>query len=366
MFRAKPIPVHRIWITFSWLIGITFLLQPNSFLHAQVTDANSVDSRLERWREIGKSNATKANAIASLLSPAQRQQARSLFADAFELNTEGNTEAARIAFERGLAIDPSSGQAEYYLAEALVRLNEPEKALPHYANAMTLAPNAMEGIKAEAALHQAVSVSLRNEAAARMAKDVEARRAAAKTAQAARDAEATQQAAIASQAAREAEANQAAANAVQAARDQEAKQAAAKAAQAANAERLAKSLELLKEANENIARTRAMRNLKCTGTIIAYFPGIFGKKEIPTENFVTNYIWDPTRREINGKPVTIIGSSMTYNYELIIDGKVFTHRTETFDLQATEVSSVILNPSSNINQRFEGKCESSPSAPSLQ
>jgi tetratricopeptide (TPR) repeat protein len=135
-------------------LALAFLVQSGLRTHAQSPATPSANATLETWRTYGNNAASKAHAAAATLTPAQRNQARSLFATAFDLGGGGNFDAAKIAFERGLAIDPSNGAAEYYLAETLVKMTQVKEALPHYAAAMGLAPNAKEGIEAEAALRK--------------------------------------------------------------------------------------------------------------------------------------------------------------------------------------------------------------------
>jgi tetratricopeptide (TPR) repeat protein len=135
---------------------ILWLLLSRMPVHAQMPDDGKVAAAIQTWREYGRKAADQAHRSASTLPPTRKEEARSLFATAFNLANEGNLEAAQIAFERGLGIDPLNGQAEYYLANTLVKMKHVNDALPHYASAMALAPNAKEGIEAEAALRKLI------------------------------------------------------------------------------------------------------------------------------------------------------------------------------------------------------------------
>jgi len=162
--RVSPCRACALWVI---LGGIAFLVQSGLPARAQTPTAGNVDATLETWRTYGNSAAIKAKAAAATLAPARRSEARTLFATAFDFASGGNLDAAKIAFERGLAIDPSDGRAEYYLADTLVKMKQGNDALPHYATAMGLAPNAKQGIEAEAALRKLLSAIVAARAAAK-------------------------------------------------------------------------------------------------------------------------------------------------------------------------------------------------------
>jgi hypothetical protein len=162
--RVSPCRACAIWV---FLGATAFLVQSGLPARAQTPTAGNVDATLETWRTYGNNAASKANAVAAKLAPARRNEARSLFATAFDFAGGGNLDAAKIAFERGLAIDPSDGRAEYYLADTLVKMKQGNDALPHYATAMGLAPNAKQGIEAEAALRKLLSAIVAAHAASK-------------------------------------------------------------------------------------------------------------------------------------------------------------------------------------------------------
>jgi tetratricopeptide (TPR) repeat protein len=141
----------RFWAPWVFLGTLALLVQSG---RAQIPAITNVDATMENWRAFGKKAADKALAGTATLPQARRNEAQSLFESAFNFSEEGNLEAAQIAFQRGLAIDPSNGMAEYYLADILAKLKQVTDSLPHYATAMELVPNKREGIEAEAALRR--------------------------------------------------------------------------------------------------------------------------------------------------------------------------------------------------------------------
>ena len=152
--QANSVYSGRPWVLWLLPIALAFVVQSGLCAQAQTPATPSGNATVETWRTYGTNAASKAQAAAATLTPARRNEARSLFATAFDLGDSGNLDAAKIAFERGLAIDPSNGAAEYYLAQTLVKMTQVREALPHYATALGLAPNAKEGIEAEAALRK--------------------------------------------------------------------------------------------------------------------------------------------------------------------------------------------------------------------
>jgi tetratricopeptide (TPR) repeat protein len=376
-YSARP---WSLWVV---PIALVFLLLFGLLVQAQTPAAPNSDATLETWRTYATNVATKANAAAATLTPARKNEARSLFATAFDLANGGNLDAAKIAFERGLAIDPSNAAAEYYLAETLVKMKQVNDALPHYATSMGLAPNAKEGIQAEAALRKVLSTIIAVRAAA------QAKAQAAETAlwQSARGNDSiqayrayltqyprgiyatlansriealSQEAQLKQQALLE-EQSRAAAEA----RRQEAKQAAVKAENDARAAEIA---EAIKKSQEQQADMRARRSLKCTGTFFTELPGLFGRKEIPSEGFKETYIWDPTGRALNGHAANVLGDVITTSYDAIIDSnrKVLTRGSETINLATLEISARGEDGAGHLSYRFEGRCTSEPLFPGLQ
>ncbi len=68
----------------------------------------------------------------------------------------GRITAARAAFERSLASDPSSGYAHYNLARVLVRLGRVREALPHYEAAVRIDPANQDAAEELAAARKVV------------------------------------------------------------------------------------------------------------------------------------------------------------------------------------------------------------------
>jgi tetratricopeptide (TPR) repeat protein len=91
-------------------------------------------------------------AISRRLSEADRARAQKLFASGFALWQGGSYDAARAGFERGLAIDPANGRANYYLGDTLLHQNDPAGARIRFQRARAFDPDSPEGLKAAAAL----------------------------------------------------------------------------------------------------------------------------------------------------------------------------------------------------------------------
>ena len=91
-------------------------------------------------------------AVSRRLSEADRARAQKLFASAFSLWQAGSYDAARAGFERGLAIDPANGRANYYLGDTLLHQNDPAGARIRFQCARAFDPDSPEGLKAAAAL----------------------------------------------------------------------------------------------------------------------------------------------------------------------------------------------------------------------
>lgn len=86
------------------------------------------------------------------VAPAQRDEARTLFANAFTIWQAGDFNAAAIGFERGLDIDPANAPANFYYADILNRQGNQASAREHYQRASALGGSSAEGMRAEAAL----------------------------------------------------------------------------------------------------------------------------------------------------------------------------------------------------------------------
>lgn len=108
---------------------------------ARKTGVNPLQSKLDELR-----------AKSRKLTPAKRGQAKQIFSESYKLFQGGDFEAAKLGFMRGLVTDPANGQAQYFLAETLVRLNDAAGAHDRYELSQALAPNTAEGLKAETAL----------------------------------------------------------------------------------------------------------------------------------------------------------------------------------------------------------------------
>ena len=72
------------------------------------------------------------------------ERAKAIFKAAFELFQGGQFEAAELQFKKGLAVDPNSAIAHYYLAEIQTRLRKPDEAMQHYEAVVKLAPDSKE------------------------------------------------------------------------------------------------------------------------------------------------------------------------------------------------------------------------------
>jgi hypothetical protein len=86
------------------------------------------------------------------LAPELRDQAQKLFETAFGLLQSGDVQAAKLGFERGLAIDPANVIANFYMAEALVRLGENTRARSFYSKVIAFDPDSADALRAQTAL----------------------------------------------------------------------------------------------------------------------------------------------------------------------------------------------------------------------
>ena len=81
-----------------------------------------------------------------------KAKAKRLFRTGFELYQNGNFKASAMTFVEGLANDPFSSAAHYYLAENLLRLQWSKMAIVHYDLAKWLEPESKEAQLAASAL----------------------------------------------------------------------------------------------------------------------------------------------------------------------------------------------------------------------
>ncbi len=100
----------------------------------------------------GDAGLAADRAKSNALTPEQSEQAQKLFETAFGLLSSGDLEAAKLGFERGLAIDPANATANFYMAETLVRLHDNERARTYYDKVIAIDPNSAEALKAQVAL----------------------------------------------------------------------------------------------------------------------------------------------------------------------------------------------------------------------
>jgi hypothetical protein len=91
-------------------------------------------------------------AKSNALTPELRDQARKLFEMAFGLLQSGDVPAAKLGFERGLAVDPANVIANFYMAETLVRLGENARARSFYSKVIAFDPDSAEALKAQTEL----------------------------------------------------------------------------------------------------------------------------------------------------------------------------------------------------------------------
>jgi tetratricopeptide (TPR) repeat protein len=99
-----------------------------------------------------KAAMDRERAVSRRLADADRARAQKLFASSFSLWQSGSYDAARAGFERGLAIDPANGRANYYLGDTLLHQNDPAGARSRFLRARYFDPDSPEGLKAAAAL----------------------------------------------------------------------------------------------------------------------------------------------------------------------------------------------------------------------
>src|SRR6185437_10487028 len=80
-----------------------------------------------------KAAMDRDRAISQHLSAADRERARTLFADGFALGQKADLDGARAGFEQGLAIDPANAQANYMLGYILLQQHEADAARARFA-----------------------------------------------------------------------------------------------------------------------------------------------------------------------------------------------------------------------------------------
>lgn len=93
-----------------------------------------------------------AKAAARKLTAAQKKQAQTKFAQAFDLFKTGDFTAAILGFKQGLDIDPSSGIANFYLGECYARTNKDHLAKIRWQRTIDLAPGSKEALQAQSRL----------------------------------------------------------------------------------------------------------------------------------------------------------------------------------------------------------------------
>lgn len=86
------------------------------------------------------------------LTPEDRMNAKAIFEQAFKFYQSGDFPTARIRFEQGLDIDPSSAAANFYMAETLKHIGYVITARYYYQQTIKWAPDSNEAAQAHAAL----------------------------------------------------------------------------------------------------------------------------------------------------------------------------------------------------------------------
>lgn len=114
------------------------------FLYAVVTAQDQIEKA-----EMDKAAIVAASAK---LTPVQKADAQARFKQAFELFQAGEFDAAILRFRQGLEIDPANAIAHYYAGETYDRLDRRREAQEHYRRVISLAPDSVEGAKAQARL----------------------------------------------------------------------------------------------------------------------------------------------------------------------------------------------------------------------
>lgn len=111
------------------------------------------DVQVSSYRESERMKYAADTAKSAALDPSVRAQVRDTFRAAFDLWQKGEFSAARIGFERALALDPANPSGNFYYAETLSKLGvEGEIRWPYYDRAAKLGPGTGEALRAEAAL----------------------------------------------------------------------------------------------------------------------------------------------------------------------------------------------------------------------
>jgi formylglycine-generating enzyme required for sulfatase activity len=119
---------------------------------AELVAAYIAAEEARRLAEANRDPFAEISAQSAALPPERKFEAQGLFASSFTLWQSGDFNAASIGFERGLAIDPANGQANFYFGDILARRSENERAAEHYRRAVAFGGSAPEALRAEAAL----------------------------------------------------------------------------------------------------------------------------------------------------------------------------------------------------------------------
>ena len=111
------------------------------------------------------------------LSPQELARATRLMEQAFALWQSKNFEAAKLGFERGLAIHPGNGPGNFYLGSMLESQGDQDGAYVRYQRAVFFDPDSEEGLKAQVALTKLAPERARRQRAAQQAAQEAAQRA---------------------------------------------------------------------------------------------------------------------------------------------------------------------------------------------
>ena len=111
--------------------------------------------RTQRTRCLRAAIAVVALLSANWINPAvsadvQKNAAQEVFAEGFAAWQAGKWQEAVDTFKLGLGIYPKSPVAHYYMAKALEKLGQTQKAFAHFKVAAKIGPNTKEGVIAAA------------------------------------------------------------------------------------------------------------------------------------------------------------------------------------------------------------------------
>jgi formylglycine-generating enzyme required for sulfatase activity len=138
--QAQPTPEQQAQIA-------AYAQQSNALLEAYRTEQAALAARRANADPFADIRARSAR-----LTPAQRAEAQAIFGSAFQIWQAGDMAAAALAFERGLAIDPANGPANFYMGDVFGRRGDTERAREHYRRAVAFGANTPEAFRAETAL----------------------------------------------------------------------------------------------------------------------------------------------------------------------------------------------------------------------